>query len=79
MKTKKFINQNLINEWASKRARPVAELVYKSGCSQTMARQIINGSYPAGKHPTFVYQQKIAEVIGCEVQEIFIIEEATAA
>lgn len=69
--TKKTIDQKRINEWASKRARPVIELAFETGCSMTLAKQIINGRYPTGKHPTYVHQKNIARVIGCEIDELF--------
>ncbi|MGB0452573.1 MAG: hypothetical protein ACPGJV_02580 [Bacteriovoracaceae bacterium] len=75
----KTINQTLINEWASQRPRPVNELAYKVGCSQTLARQIINGSYPKDTHPRYVYCQKIADVMGYKVEDLFVTQLSKAA
>ncbi|WP_417447229.1 hypothetical protein [Kangiella sp.] len=79
METTKTINQDIINDWASKRARPVEELAFKAGISPTTAKKLINGRYPKNSHPRFVCQLAVANVIGCEVLELFEYSEQVAA
>lgn len=70
----KIINQQKIIEWASQRPRPIDELAYLAKCSHSLARQIINGTYPKGKHPREVYCDNISAAMGYERKDVFIIQ-----
>lgn len=74
--SKRKVNVKIFKQWSEKRKYPASELSFKAEVSHTVAAEIISGK----RVPSSPYlRNKIAEVLGFEVDIVFPGESEEAA
>jgi hypothetical protein len=68
---KRTINYSIIQQWASGKQNPIAELSLAIQCSTSMSREIIAGKYNNGSAPKKIYRDRACEFFQKNEDELF--------
>lgn len=66
----------MIQNWAKKMEKPIANLEIGTGMSATMARQLLDGTYNKGLAPKKVFRAAISHYLEMPEDQLFPLKKA---